>query len=222
MRPRFVALIAPLAAVFVLQQTREDRRDLILAETAQRKAAFQLTDVEGVFAGTAVTLPASPDIDLYHDCRTENRQAVSTCRTMLRSADRIRLQEGLPSPPVIHQIHIRPGGSDQAAWCGKRPKLATRVWCSATFDHEIRLYDRPVPLPQDQWTRIGALAQGLEVFCMTDFNGSFCQALFQVAPSVQAQVWMKNPDPGGVAAQAAAMRGLTQRVWDDIASGHDP
>lgn len=219
---RFVAVIAPVGAMLGLAQMREVQRDLLVAKTAQREAEFQLTDVQGVFAGVPVTLPASPDIDLYHDCWNENRGAISRCRTMFRSAKGIRLQEGLPSPPVIHEIHIRPGLSDQAAWCGKRPDLATRVWCSATFSHEIRLSDQPTRLPDAQWTRVGSQAEGRVTFCRQDFNGYFCQVRFKVASSVHALVWMKNPDPGRVTAEAAEMQGLTKRVWDDILSGNDP
>lgn len=212
-----ILVTVPVLAVLFLWEARQRRIDVDEALTLQRQSAFRLTNVKGVFAGVSVTLPASPQIELYHDCLIGDRSTIRECRTLFRSAVGLRHQDGLSAPAVFREIHVQPADSNVVEWCDTRPDLIPSIWCTAKIDHHIRLIDVLEPPPDNSWSEIVSQSDGLKIYCMQYWNGFHCQSRHQVAPSVYARAWMNNPDPDGVVELASQMQLLANTIWNEIA-----
>lgn len=208
-----LVVACPVAALVVLLNFFGQQEQTRQMEMRAQQEAFRLTNVEAIFAGVPVTLPAAPNIEVFHDCRFENRPDLRNCLTTFRDADGIREQNGLPQPPKLNEIIIRPSNRWVAHWCGLRPDLAESFWCAETVSHEIRLTTEP-GRRDSTWYEVEDPREDLIIQCVR--NGHMCEAHYEVAPSVYGSVLMRNPDPAYVLAFASLGKSVTEKIWADI------
>ncbi|MEO9824921.1 MAG: hypothetical protein ABJF50_10955 [Paracoccaceae bacterium] len=209
-------VLAPVVMLSLYMHQRNQRFEALQAKASKQHAAFQLTDIEGTISGISISFPASPQISASHDCLNRDGR-VRNCRTMFWRAVGLRYREGLSDPPVFEEILIEPTIRDIAPWCVRRPDLATRVWCSAPLDFQVRFKGKAERPLGESWRKLTTTQDGFSIFCQETVNGMNCQGQHRVAPDVFARVWLRSPDLERLTIEAPDMPKQIDSLWADMA-----
>jgi hypothetical protein len=208
---------APVVFVAFAMHEANQRRHARQLQEAEQQALFQMSDVEGMLSGFALVLPASPQIDLYHDCDTTGPSSKRTCRTFFATAVRLRVDNTATTPVQFSKLVINPTNLQTKSWCGKRPEMEDRVWCNDLLDHQIRFSANAMRAPDENWTEIPDAPDSLRIFCQDRWDGFVCQSHHVVSPDVYVRGWFDDVVPSQIVPIAVDLQGVSDLIWQDIA-----
>ena len=203
---------------FALHEANQ-RRHVRQQQESEQQALFQMSDVEGMLSGFALVLPASPQIDLYHDCDNTGPRSKRTCRTFFPTAVRLGVDDSVTTPVSFRELLINPTDLQTKIWCDKRPDMEDRVWCNDLVDHQIRFSPTAMRTPDEHWTEVSDTPEGLHIYCQDRGYGLVCQSYHVVSPDVYASGLFVDVDPDQIVRIAVDLKQVSDLIWQDIA--HD-
>jgi len=211
---------APVVFVAFAWHEANQRRDARQQQQAEQQSLFQMADVEGTLSGFAIVLPASPQIDLYHNCDNTGPRSRHTCRTFFPTAVRLRVDHAVTTPVPFRKLLINPTDLPTKAWCDKRPDMEGRVWCNDIVDYQIRFTATAMRKPDENWAEIPNTPDSLRIFCQDRWDGFVCQSHHVVSPEVYVRGWLDDVDPDKIVPIAVDLQRVSNLIWQDIA--HQP
>ncbi len=197
---------------------------------AERIAAFQMTTIEGTFAGHPIRLPVSPQIDAFYSCKNRMTGRPSTCRSHFAFHDGLRQQ--VSDQTLIQELTFWGKGAAcddrcldaevQANWCDRRPDFADTVFCDAASSTQLVFGTEPSLADWhfgfDQWVPRDMGASQIRLFCIPGAPDRPCQALFEPAQGIYATAWLPQAPDRVLVEQAREMEDYAFEIWKALST----
>ena len=213
-----LALLWPVALTAWFDITR--RADISERQTRHEALmdGFATQTVTITMSEHTLHLPAAPSLQLRHACQQPQRSFVTECTTSFSRNPGLRYPVG--AAPDVSEIHLSTEGVNAERlhnWCALRTDLQKSVWCATPPSGKLRFSTEPALQPQrydyGNWTAVETADPALRLHCQVAWDGTNCQANFELAPGIHARIWYDDPDMTRFQETASAGRDHATRLW---------